>query len=236
MMKRMSDAPDPLWAAVDDYLVGTLVQPEPLLADVLHRSEAAGLPAISVTAAQGKLLHLLVSTQSAHAVLEIGTLGGYSTVWMARALQPGGRLVTLEYEPRHADVARETVRLAGLAGVVDLRVGAALEILPALAAECGPVFDFSFVDADKPSAPEYFDWAVRLSRPGALIVVDNVVRNGTLADPGNDDPRVIGMRRLVEQVADDTRVVATGIQTVGSKGYDGFLLARVLPRSGQAVR
>jgi predicted O-methyltransferase YrrM len=228
----MPDAPESLWTAVDDYLVDTLVRPEPLFEDVLHRSEAAGLPAISVTAAQGKLLHLLASIQSSRNLLEIGTLGGYSTVWLARALEPGGRLITIEYEPLHAEVARETIRLAGLSGAVDLRVGAALDILPAISAEEGPSFDFIFVDADKPSAPAYFDWAVRLSRPGALIVVDNLVRNGALADATSDDLRVIGMRRLVDQVAGDTRVAATGIQTVGRKGYDGFVIARVLPRSG----
>ena len=129
-------------------------------------------------------------------------------------------------------MARETLRLAGLADVVNLRVGAALDILPGIAAEPGPVFEFTFVDADKPGAPAYFDWAVRLSRPGGLIVVDNVVRNGALADPASEDPRVVGMRRLVEQVARDARVAATGIQTVGAKGHDGFVIARVLPQAG----
>jgi predicted O-methyltransferase YrrM len=232
IISRMPYAPESAWTAVDSYFVDTLVRPDPLFEDVLRRSEAAGLPAISVTAAQGKLLHLLASMQSPRNILEIGTLGGYSAVWLARALEPGGRLVTVEYEPIHAEVARETIRLAGLSGVVDLRVGAALDMLPAISAEHGPSFDFTFVDADKPSAPAYFDWAVGLSRPGGLIVVDNVVRNGALADASSDDPRVIGMRRLVDQVAADTRVTATGIQTVGSKGYDGFVIARVLPRSG----
>ncbi len=139
-------------------------------------------------------------------------------------------MITIEFEPRHAAVARETLRLAGLLEAVDLRLGAALDILPGIGAERGPGFDFTFVDADKPSAPAYFDWAVGLSRPGGLIVVDNVVRNGALADPTNEDPRVVGMRRLVEQVAGDTRVAATGIQTVGAKGYDGFVMARVLPQ------
>lgn len=226
----MTDASDPLWTAVDDYFVGSLVKPEPLLEDVLRRSEAAGLPAISVTATQGKLLHLLASIQPARAILEIGTLGGYSTVWLARALPLGGRLVTIEYERHHAEVARETIRLARLADAVDLRVGPALEILPQLSGDSDARFDFTFIDADKPSAPDYFDWAVRLSSPGALIVVDNVVRNGALADPDDDDPRVVGMRRLVEQAAADARVSATGIQTVGTKGYDGFVIARVLPR------
>jgi predicted O-methyltransferase YrrM len=220
------------WTDVDNYFLETLVKTDPLFDDVLRRSDVAGLPAISVTAPQGKLLYLLASIQSSRNILEIGTLGGYSTVWMARSLQPGGRLVTIEYEPLHAEVARETIRLAGLSDVVDLRVGAALDILPTISAEHGPSFDFTFVDADKPSAPAYFDWAVRLSRPGGLIVVDNVVRNGALVDLEDDDPRVTGMRQLVAQVAADARVAATGIQTVGSKGYDGFVLARVLPRSG----
>lgn len=231
IISRMPYAPESSWTAVDSYFVDTLVRPDPLLGDVLQRSEAAGLPAISVTAAQGKLLHLLASMQSPRNILEIGTLGGYSTVWLARALQPGGRLVTIEYEAVHAEVARETLRLAGLLGVVELRVGAALDILPVISAEHRPSFDFTFVDADKPSAPAYFDWAVKLSRPGGVIVVDNVVRNGALADTSSTDPRVIGMRRLVDQVAADARVTATGMQTVGSKGYDGFVIARVLPRS-----
>jgi len=224
----MTDTVLPPWTAVDGFFLETLLRPDPLLDDILRRSDAAGLPSISVTPAQGKFLHLLAS--SASHILEIGTLGGYSTVWLARALQPGGRMITIEFEPRHAAVARETLRLAGLLESVDLRVGAALDILPGIASEHGPVFDFSFVDADKPGAPAYFDWAVRLSRPGGLIVVDNVVRNGALADPSDEDPRVVAMRRLVAQVAGDTRVSATGIQTVGSKGYDGFVMARVLPR------
>jgi predicted O-methyltransferase YrrM len=224
---------DTRWTDVDNYLLDTLVTTDPVLDDVLRRSEAAGLPAISVTAPQGKLLHMLAACQGAKHILEIGTLGGYSTVWLGRALLPGGRLITLEYEPRHAEVARESLRQAGLAAAVDVRVGAALDLLPAIAAEHGAVFDLTFIDADKPSAPAYFDWAVRLSRPGALIIVDNVVREGALADPNDDDPRVVGMRRLVEQAGRDARVTATAIQTVGSKGYDGFVLARVLPRQGE---
>ncbi len=223
----MTDTAQPPWTAVDAFFLETLLRPDPLLDDIIRRSDAAGLPSISVTPPQGKLLHLLA--WSARNILEIGTLGGYSTVWLGRALQPGGRMITIEFEPRHAAVARETLRLAGLLETVELRVGAALDVLPGIAAERGPVFDFTFVDADKPSAPAYFDWAVRLSRPGGLIVVDNVVRNGALADPASEDPRVVAMRRLVEQVAGDPRVAATGIQTVGAKGYDGLVMARVLP-------
>ena len=222
---------DSRWTDVDNYFLDTIVKPDPVLDDVLRRSEVAGLPSISVTAPQGKFLQLLASFQSPRSILEIGTLGGYSTVWLARALQPGGKLVTIEFEPRHAEVARETVRLAGLSNAVEIRVGSALDILPILSAERGPSFDFTFVDADKPSAPAYFEWAVALSRPGGVIVVDNVVRDGELADRTSDDPRVTGMRRLVEQIAGDPRVSATGIQTVGGKGYDGFVVARVLPKS-----
>jgi predicted O-methyltransferase YrrM len=159
--------------------------------------------------------------------LEIGTLGGYSTIWLARALPPGGRLVTLEYEPKHADVARANFARAGLADVVDLRVGAALDTLPKIAAEARGPFDLVFIDADKPNNPGYFEWALKLTRPGSLIVVDNVIRDGQLIDPKNHDPRVDGTRRLYEMLAREPRVSATAIQTVGSKGYDGFVMAIV---------
>ena len=228
----MSDTHDDRWDAVDDYLVATIVPTEPLFEDILRRSDQAGLPAISVTPAQGKLLHLLALARSARYVLEIGTLGGYSTVWLGRGVQAGGTVVTLEYEPRHAEVARETFRRACLPCAIDLRVGRAIEILPTVAAERGPVFDLTFIDADKPSTPEYFDWAVRLSRPGALVVVDNVVRDGAVADAKSADASVRAMRRFLEQLARDRRVTATAIQTVGSKGYDGFVLARVQNPAG----
>ena len=176
---------------------------------------------------QGKLLNLLTGTVGARSVLEIGTLGGYSAIWLARALPPGGRLITLEADPIRAEVARANIRRAGLADVVDVRVGAALETLPRLAAESLPPFDLTFVDADKANTPAYVEWAIRLSRPGAVIVVDNVVRGGGVLDAGSDDPDVRGMRRLLEMLAADPRVDATAIQTVGGKGHDGFALALV---------
>lgn len=217
---------NPRWAEVDAFFTGTIAVPDDILDGVLRRSDAAGLPAISVSAPQGRLLQVLVAALGARTVLEIGTLGGYSTTWMARALPPDGRLVTLEAEPRHAAVARETFRLAGIDARVDLRLGSALDLLPALAGEAIR-FDLAFIDADKPNTPEYFDWAVRLCRPGGLIVVDNAVRDGAIADPQSSEAGARAMRRLVDQIAGDTRVTATGLQTVGSKGYDGFIIATV---------
>jgi predicted O-methyltransferase YrrM len=215
------------WTAVDRYLTGLLVPPDPALDEALRASAAAGLPAINVSPTQGKLLHLLARVHGARTILEVGTLGGYSTIWLARALPPGGRLVTLESDPKHADVARTNIERAGLADAVELRLGPALETLPQLAAENRGPFDLTFIDADKPSTPEYFAWALKLSRRGSLIVVDNVVRKGAVADPANDDPNVRGVRRFLEQLAAEPRVSATAIQTVGGKGYDGFALAVV---------
>jgi predicted O-methyltransferase YrrM len=211
------------WAAVDQYIVDSFLPVDPALEAALNASAAAGLPAIAVSAAQGKLLHLLALIHGARRILEIGTLGGYSTIWLARALPEGGRVVTLEFNPRHADVARANIATAGLAARVDLRVGRALDLLPSLA---GDPFDLVFIDADKPSTTEYFQWAVKLSRPGAVIVVDNVVRDGGLIDPnGNED--VQGMRRFMKAAAAEPRVTGTVLQTVGAKGYDGFALLRV---------
>jgi predicted O-methyltransferase YrrM len=170
---------------------------------------------------------LFAKLANARAILEVGTLGGYSTIWLARALPPGGRLVTLEYEPKHADVARSNLARAGLADVVDVRVGAALETLPTIAAEGGGPFDLVFIDADKPNNPHYFEWALKLTRPGSLIIVDNVVRDGQIVDATNTDPRIQGTRHLYEMIAKEPRVSATAIQTVGSKGYDGFVMAIV---------
>jgi predicted O-methyltransferase YrrM len=221
--------PDDLerWTAVDRYVTGLLMPPDPALAAALKASADAGLPAIAVTPPQGKLLHLLAKMNRARSILELGTLGGYSTIWLARALPAGGRLITLEADPRHADVARANIARAGLADVVELRLGRALDTLPKLAAEgCGP-FDLIFIDADKPGTPDYFQWALKLSRPGAVIVADNVVRKGALADAGTNDPAVEGARRFHEMVAAEPRVSATTLQTVGSKGYDGFTLAVV---------
>ena len=214
----------PVWDAVDEFFDRTLVTPDAVFDDVLRRSEAAGLPAISVTASQGKLLALLAESIGARHALEIGTLGGFSAIWIARALASGGRLVTIEAEPRHAVVARESFARAGVLDRIDLREGQALDVLPQLT---GTTIDFTFIDADKPNTPAYFDWAIRLSRPGALVVIDNVVREGEIADAAKADASALAMRRVCEQAGKDARISATAVQTVGSKGYDGFLLARV---------
>jgi predicted O-methyltransferase YrrM len=215
------------WSAVDRYIADKLLAPDAALAAALESSEAAGLPAINVSPPQGKMLMMLAGLHGARSILEIGTLGGYSTIWLARALPPGGRVVTLEVDPKHAKVAVANVARAGLAPVVDVRVGAALDTLPRLEAEGRGPFDFFFIDADKPNNPNYFAWALKLSRKGSVIVVDNVVREGAVADSKNSDPRVQGTRRLFDMLAAEPRVSATAIQTVGSKGYDGFALAIV---------
>ncbi len=216
------------WTAVDRYLSDTLLSPDPSLDAALQASTDAGLPAISVTPNQGKLLHLLALAQGARNILEIGTLGGYSTIWLARALPAGGRLVTLEFEPKHAEVARANLARAGVADRVELRIGAALETLPQLVAERRGPFDFIFIDADKENYPGYWEWALKLSRRGTVIIADNVVRNGAVIDPASGDPRVQAVRRLHELISVEPRVSATAIQTVGSKGYDGFTLAVVI--------
>ena len=215
------------WAAVDRYLTELLVPPDPALDGALAASADAGLPAINVSPLQGQLLHLLALARGARDILEVGTLGGYSTIWLARALAPGGRLVTLEAEPEHASIARANLARAGLNSAVELRLGRALETLPQLAAEGYGPFDLVFIDADKPSIPEYFGWALKLSRPGTLIVVDNVVRGGKVADPASDDPDVQGVRRFFERLAAEPRVRAAAVQTVGVKGHDGLALALV---------
>ncbi len=215
-----------LWEAVDRYVNEVLVKPDAVLDEALRAGEAAGLPAISVSPSQGKLLSLIARAQGAAAILEIGTLAGYSSIWLARALPPAGKLITLEAEPKHAEVARANVARAGLERRVEIRVGRALDTLPKLAAEGAGPFDLVFIDADKPSIPEYFDWALKLARPGTLIVVDNVVRDGEVIDPHGDES-VQGVRRFHKRLADEPRVSATTIQTVGSKGYDGFTLALV---------
>jgi predicted O-methyltransferase YrrM len=215
------------WAGVDRYLCDLLAPSDPALEGALRRSAEAGLPAIHVAPNQGKLLHVLARALGARSILEIGTLGGYSTIWLARALSEGGRLVTLESDARHAEVALANLAAAGLSTLVDLRVGPALETLPRLAGEARGPFDLTFIDADKPSTSEYFEWALRLSRPGSLIVVDNVVRDGAVADATSRDPNVLGMRRFMTRLAAEPRVSATAIQTVGGKGYDGFAIAMV---------
>lgn len=215
------------WKAVDEYLSEQLVGPDAALDSALEASAAAGLPPISISPTHGKLLHLLARLVGARRILEIGTLGGYSTIWLARALPPEGRLLTLEADAKHADVARANIRRADLEGVVELRLGAALETLPGIAAEGRDAFDLIFIDADKQNIPYYFDWALRLARPGSLIVVDNVVRRGKVVDAASSDPSVEGARRFLKMVAAEPRVSATAIQTVGLKGYDGFAIALV---------
>jgi predicted O-methyltransferase YrrM len=214
-------------STVDRYFADTLALDDDILAAAQAASEAAGLPSISVSACQGKLLNLLAQMQGARNILEIGTLGGYSAIWLARALPPGGRLVTLEAAPKHVEVARANLARAGLADVVDVRLGAALDTLPKLAGERLAPFDMAFIDADKASNPEYFAWAVKLARPGAIVVVDNVVRDGAVVDAQSHDASVRGVRRLMALVAATPNVTATAIQTVGAKGWDGFLLARI---------
>jgi predicted O-methyltransferase YrrM len=211
------------WTAVDAYMTGALLAPDPALDAALADSAAAGLPAINVAPNQGKLLQMLAEMVGARRILEIGTLGGYSTIWLARALPSDGELVTLEYEAKHAEVARRNIARAGLAARVEVKVGAGVDLLPTLA---GP-FDFAFIDADKASNPDYFAGALKLSRPGGVIVVDNVVRGGSVVDPGGD-ANIQGIRRMNEMIAAEPRVSATAVQTVGSKGWDGFCLIRVL--------
>jgi predicted O-methyltransferase YrrM len=216
------------WTAVDGFITGLVVPSDPDLEAALADSAAAGMPAISVSPNQGKFLHLLARMHGARAILEVGTLGGYSTIWLARALPEGGRLITLESEPKHADVAKANIMRAGLAGSVEVRLGPGLETLPKLAAEGKGPFDLVFIDADKVNTAEYFSWALKLTRRGGVIIVDNVVRKGAVIDAASDDENVQGVRRFYEMLAADPRVNATAIQTVGSKGYDGFALALVL--------
>jgi predicted O-methyltransferase YrrM len=215
------------WTAVDRYISDTVVPSDSALDAALEASTKAELPAIAVTANQGKLLHILARLVGARNVLEIGTLGGYSTIWLARALPKGGRVITLEVNSKHADVARANVARAGLASTVEIRLGAALETLPKLAGDKLGPFELIFIDADKANIPEYFTWSLKLSRPGGLIIVDNVVRKGAVIDADSDDPDVQGVRRLNNMLTKEKRVTATTIQTVGSKGYDGFTIALV---------
>ena len=218
---------DALWDAVDRYSSDLLVRPIDALDAARRAGDAAGLPAISVSAPQGKFLMLLAQTVGARRILEIGTLAGYSAIWLAQALPPGGRLVTLEVDRMHASVARENIARAGLSPVVEVRVGPALETLTSLVETAAAPFDFIFIDADKPSYPLYLPLAVALSRPGTVIVADNVVRKGAVVNADSSDPRVQGVRQFNELVARNPRLDATLLQTVGSKGYDGFTLARV---------
>lgn len=216
------------WRNVDHYIADLLIPPAEAQNETLAANQRAELPAIDVSPPQGKLLHLLARSIGARRVLEIGTLGGYSTIWFARALGGDGVVVTIERDPHHGQVARDNIARETPGARVDLRIGAALDILPGLAGENPPPFDFTFIDADKANNAAYFDWAVKLSRPGALIVVDNVVREGAVADAATTEDGALGARALFSAVAADTRVSATAIQTVGSKGWDGFLIALVL--------
>jgi predicted O-methyltransferase YrrM len=215
------------WSAVDRYIAERLIGADEAQAETLRVNAGAGLPAIDVSAPQGKLLHLLARSIRARKILEIGTLGGYSTIWFARALQAGGKIVTIEYDSKHAAIARENIAREGLSHAVDPRVGAALDILPQLEAENAGPFDLSFIDADKGNNANYFKWALKLSRPGALIIVDNVVREGGVADATSIEPTAQGARALFDAVAAEPRVAATAVQTVGAKGWDGFLVAIV---------
>ncbi len=215
------------WTEVDRYFSESLLPSDPVLEATLEASTAAGLPAISVSPNQGKFLQMLAEIVGARSILEIGTLGGYSSIWLARGLRAGGRLITLEIDPMHAEVATRNVARAGLAKVVDVRLGSALETLPQLSTEGGGPFDLIFIDADKQNIPTYFEWALKLSRPGSLIIVDNVVRDGTVVDADSSDPSVQGVRRFIEMVGSDEGVSGTVIQTVGIKGYDGFAVLLV---------
>ncbi|MFE3139563.1 O-methyltransferase [Streptomyces scopuliridis] len=216
------------WNAVDRYFTDQLAPADEALSAALAASDAAGLPAINVAPNQGKLLYLLARIQGARTVLEIGTLGGYSAIWLARALPADGKLISLEYDPAHAEVARANLAHAGLDKIAEVRTGAALETLPVLAAEDAGPFDLVFIDADKRNNPHYVEWALKLTRPGSVIIVDNVVRNGAVTDADSTDASVQGTRRVIELMAEHPRLSATAVQTVGFKGYDGFALARVL--------
>jgi predicted O-methyltransferase YrrM len=215
------------WAEVDQYITERLVPPDPALEAALQATADAGMPLINVAPNQGKLLQVLALALGAQRILEVGTLAGYSTIWLARALPAGGRLITLEVDPKHAEVARANIARAGLANVVELRLGPAIETLPQLAAERPAPFDLVFIDADKANTAAYFEWALKMTRRGGMIIVDNVVRDGAVIDADSPDVSVQGVRRFMDALAGEPRVTATAIQTVGSKGYDGLAIATV---------
>lgn len=221
------------WVDVERHLTDLLIPHDDALEAALSTAAEAGIPSISVSPSQGKLLHLLARIQGARSILEIGTLAGYSAIWLARALPAGGRLITLEYQERHANVARANIERAGLADVVEVRVGAALDWMPRIAEE-GHTFDMVFIDADRPNNDRYVEWALRMTRPGSIVVVDNVVRGGAAADPASTDPSIQGVRRATELMGRDERLDATALQTVGPKGWDGFALALVTPGAAAA--
>ncbi|WP_159514106.1 MULTISPECIES: O-methyltransferase [Enterobacter] len=213
------------WSAVDNYMISSLIPDDDVLSQVLENNNRAGLPEHDVAANQGQLLALFVRMTQARRVLEIGTLGAYSSIWMARALPPDGKLVTLEADPTHADVARQNIRLAGLNDRIELIEGPALNSLENFGDV--PPFDLIFIDADKPNNPGYLEWALHYSRPGTVIIGDNVVRDGEVINGQSDDARVLGVRRFIEMIGDNPRLTATALQTVGVKGWDGFTLAMV---------
>jgi len=216
-----------LWKTVDSYLADTLISADPALDEALKANAAADLPAIDVSPTQGKVLYLLAKMCGARRVLEIGTLGGYSTIWLAKSLPAGGSVVTLELEEKHAAVARKNMERAGFSGVVEVRIGPAIESLAQLEKEKAESFDLIFIDADKESGPAYLEVAMRLSHVGTVIIVDNVIRDGAVADAASTDPRVVGSRRVLEMMGGNPRLEASALQTVGSKGYDGFAIAVV---------
>jgi len=215
------------WSAVDSYFDGLFAPSDEVLSAALQATSAAGIPAINVSPSQGKLLQLFAQIHKVRSILEIGTLGGYSTIWLARALPDDGRLISLEINPDHAAVARANIARAGLAEKVEVRVGKAIESLPQLDEEGAGPFDLVFIDADKVSTPDYLTWAFRLTKPGSLIIIDNVVRNGAVADPTSADPNVQGVQKALAMLSTDKRVIGAATQTVGSKGYDGFAIALV---------
>ncbi|MEO8577217.1 MAG: O-methyltransferase [Gemmatimonadales bacterium] len=216
-----------LWTSVDTYLGEVLVRQDQHLSDAVAASDAAGLPSIQVSPPQGKLLEIMIEMMGAKTILEVGTLGGYSTIWMARSLPADGRVVTIEIDPKHAQVAQENFNRAGLGDKIELRTGNARDILPVMIDEGAGPFDFAFIDADKASNPDYFGWALDMSRPGSVIIVDNVIRDGHIIDADSDDASVKGVRRLNEVMAGNPRISVTALQTVGVKGYDGFSVAIV---------
>jgi predicted O-methyltransferase YrrM len=218
---------DALWTDVDRYLNATLVPSEVVLESALAANAAAELPSIDVSPTQGKFLHMLALMLGARRILEIGTLGGYSTIWLARALPRNGRLITMEFSPKHAAVAEENIARAGFEKIVEIRIGPAADSLAQLHAENPQPFDLIFIDADKPSNPTYLEWAIKLSRKGTLIVVDNVIRDGEIANASSTDPAITGTRAMFEMLSANPRLCASALQTVGSKGYDGFALALV---------
>jgi len=224
----MAKKTQPVWTKVDRYFGDLLLRPDPALEAAIAANRGADLPAIDVTPLQGKFLELLVRVSGARRILEIGTLGGYSTIWLARALPADGTVVSLELEPSHAKIARANLKKAGLAEHVDIRVGRAAGSLKKLAAEGADPFDLIFIDADKANYPDYLDWSLKLARRGTLIVADNVVRDGEVIDPKSPDPNIQGVRRFTEKLAAEPRLTSTVLQTVAGKGYDGFAMAVVL--------